>query len=164
MEGEKVSGERWKAVFVGQYPDSWSLRCAVGKAILAGEVPWECVVTHCDYGYGNWVDTLLRDPIERMRCFEELREKASGCEAGALRCALLLDMNTREGILIHKFDGWRYSFWPIIDKAQVRREQEARLQLRNVAEELADVPLFLPEGIPAGKKDGKTLLLRLLDE
>ena len=157
-------GERRKAVFVGQYPDSWTLRCAVSKAVLAEEKAQACVITHFDYGYGNWVDTLLSNPVERRQCFEELREMASGCEAGALRCALLLDMNTREGILIHAADKWQYSFWPIIDEAQARREQEARFRLRNVAEELADVPLFLSKGITAGKKDLKTLLWRLLDE
>ena len=122
--------EKGRAVFVKSQRGLWTLREEVASKMLEdGARTQRYVVTRCESYFAGQLEAVLRDPQERRQHFGEMLRNAVGRRDGWNRCALLTDIDTHEGVLIHYENGWQCNCWPPIDASRIRAEREARLEL-----------------------------------
>lgn len=153
-----------KAPFVPVQNGLWALREAVCTAARNSVPRQGCVIETQEYFYPGELEKALLDPVRMRETFEPLRSFTLGVQNGRLRCALLIDMDTREGIVLHYNGGWQCSYWPIITRRRAMLEWSTRIRMIYTAQNLVGFPLMIKKPILPGRADWGKLLLELLEK
>lgn len=153
-----------KARFVDAYGSLWEIREAVCAKAREATPRVECVIEMTEYFYPGELDKVLRSPAHMNAAFEPIQQCAMGVRAGKVRCALVIDMETHEGVLMNYNHGWRFSYWPIISRRRAIVEWTTRIRLICLAEEMQGHPLMIKKPIQPGRADWCELLMQLLEK
>lgn len=152
-----------KARFVSASGSLWAIREAVCAKAREAAPRVDCVIEIKEYFYPGELDKALRNQACMNEAFAPIRQFATGVHEGKARCALLIDMETHEGVIVNYNDRWRCSYWPIISRRRAIVEWTTRIRLIALAEEMRGQPLMIKKPIQPGRADWCELLMQLLE-
>lgn len=151
----------YRAIFVPPQKTLWDVRQAVRERIYQGAEPAPFILACREYFRPGQLEARMADFEGLTR---PLRDAASGSLDGRLRCALIADADTQEGIIIHFERGAPVvTAYPLMDKALILRERQLIGQLRALRRQGADVRVSLSDSIPQGVYHMDQLIVRLLE-